>query len=166
MKDLNEVEQLAKDLMNQTYHIGNKSINIVEAGYKFKWDNAKRRFGRANYGKKFVGLSRPICQLNIDDDDSIKDTILHEIAHVLAYELYGHRGHGTTWKRCCVEIGAKPERCFNMSEVETPKPKYKAECSGCGKVYRRHRRPGGGAACGRCCNGTYNKDFILQWEEA
>ena len=29
------------------------------------------------------------------------DTIRHEYAHYMDYELYGNTGHGRTWKACC-----------------------------------------------------------------
>lgn len=40
------------------------------------------------------------------------DVIRHEYAHYMSFELYGHSGHGGDWKRCCVRIGARPERLY------------------------------------------------------
>ena len=44
-------------------------------------DNSKRRFGVCKPGKKTISVSRPLCELNSDDE--VRDTILHEIAYAL-----------------------------------------------------------------------------------
>lgn len=52
----------------------------------------------------------------------IKDTMLHEIAHALAYLRYGVKGcgHGKLWKKTCVEIGAEPKRVKEKVTWEIP----------------------------------------------
>lgn len=40
------------------------------------------------------------------------DVISHEYAHYMALTLFGYSGHGAIWKRCCLQIGATPERLY------------------------------------------------------
>lgn len=105
-------------------------------GWKFAYDRAKRRAGCCKHRTQTVSLSINFVIRN--NDDEIKDTLLHEIAHALAGP--GH-GHDAYWKNICRKIGAKPVRCYDSNEVSMPKGRYKAVCGGCQKVFHRHRRP-------------------------
>jgi predicted SprT family Zn-dependent metalloprotease len=68
--------------------------------------------------------------------EQIRDTVLHEIAHALVGPQHGH---DATWKRKCIEIGAKPERCNRGADM--PKGKWRATCPGCQRLYSRHKKP-------------------------
>jgi hypothetical protein len=84
-------------------------------------DTAVRRFGVCHYGKKHIGLSRKLCELNSDEE--VTDTILHEIAHALAFERHGvNCGHDQRWKAICVEIGARPKACYDNTVVQPDAP--------------------------------------------
>ena len=124
------VEKIARELM---------AIHL-DAKWSFKWSNAKKTFGTCSYGRindtvlyGTITLSKPLCLLN--DETQVRDTILHEIAHALTL---GH-GHDNTWKRKCVEIGAKPIRCYSSDEVTRPKMKYVAICGGCQREFQKGR---------------------------
>ena len=73
--------------------------------WKFKFDNAKRRFGCCYYSTKTISLSKSMANLNPNE---IKNTILHEIAHILTG--IGN-GHNDNCKSKCIELVLKPERC-------------------------------------------------------
>ena len=75
----------------------------------FRWQNKKRSLGICSYNKKEIRLSKWYVELN--DLISVRDTILHEIAHALSYVYYGSEGigHGKLWKDICREIGATPK---------------------------------------------------------
>ena len=84
-------------------------------------DTAVRRFGVCHYGKKHISLSRTLCELNTDEE--VTDTILHEIAHALAFERHGENcGHDQRWKTICVEIGARPKACYDNTVVQQNAP--------------------------------------------
>ncbi len=90
-------------------------------GWSAGLDTAVRRFGVCNLTKKHISLSRQLCELNSDEE--VHDTILHEVAHALAYERYGENcGHDRRWKDICIEIGAKPERCCDSTVVQPDAP--------------------------------------------
>lgn len=124
--NLSIAQDLAVSLMKQH--------GIWELGWKFEFDNAVRRFGVCKHGSKVIGLSAKLVKLN--DEERVKDTILHEIAHAIA----GYRaGHGIEWKKVCVRIGAKPERCYTNEDTNTPELKYQAVCNACGKKHQKSR---------------------------
>jgi len=94
--DLNKTEKLAIKLMDKH--------GLLDKGWCFEFDNSVRRFGVCKYYNKTIGLSKKLVEIN--DEDKVKDTILHEIAHAIVGR---GNGHGQKWKDVCVQIGAKPE---------------------------------------------------------
>jgi len=53
------------------------------------------------------------------------DTIRHEYAHYMDLVLYGHHSHGYTWRRCCIRIGARPERFYRKEWNEKKRSQEK-----------------------------------------
>jgi predicted SprT family Zn-dependent metalloprotease len=124
--NLNQAQTLANELMVQH--------GISQLGWKFKFDNALKRFGVCRYRSKVIGLSRHLTALN--SLELVKDTILHEIAHAIA----GYNAkHGVEWKLVCIRIGAKPQRCYSNDDTNTPTLKYQAVCGGCNTLHQKAR---------------------------
>src|SRR4051794_1787659 len=113
-------------------------------GWSFQFNWRKRSMGLCRFAVRTIELSAPFVEYN--GEDEIRDTILHEIAHALVGP--GH-GHDAVWKRKCLEIGAKPQRC---GQADMPEGKWRAACGGCGEVFHRHRKPKrlGGWFCRPC----------------
>lgn len=120
--------ELAQQLM--------RKHGLIQRGWILVWDNAKRRFGQCRHHSRILRLSKPLTSLNLEVD--VRDVILHEIAHAL---VGPRQGHNQVWKNMCVEIGAKPERCYDGQKVNTPDARYIATCGGCGNTYKKHKRP-------------------------
>ncbi len=55
------------------------------------------------------------------------DTIRHEYAHYMDHMLYGHGGHGSTWKLCCEIVGATPIRCYTEKRADCYRQKHLEE---------------------------------------
>jgi hypothetical protein len=146
--DLIVAKKLAVDLM--TKH------NLIQNGWSFSYDNAKRRFGVCKYRTKTIGLSTHLVSLN--DEINVKDTILHEIAHALVG--HGH-GHNHVWQRKAIEIGCNGKRCYDSKLIKTPEAKYEAVCHGCNHVHKRHKAPRMKSSCGKCSGGRYNEKYLL-----
>ena len=150
--NLLEAKNLAIDLMAKH--------GILDQGWRFQYDNARRRFGRCSYRTKTISLSKHLVSLN--DLEKVKDTILHEIAHALTP---GH-GHDRVWQRKAIEIGCNGERCYSSFDVQQPESRYIAECKGCGHTHKRHKMTDrlkyGKQSCGRCSGGSYNEKFRLE----
>lgn len=76
--------------------------------------------GHAPHEVEKIDLS---CYLMERNPDNFRlDTIPHELAHFIAYRVYGDKGHGQGWKYTMQELGIpNAQRCHSM---ET---KFKAE---------------------------------------
>jgi predicted SprT family Zn-dependent metalloprotease len=130
-------------------------------GWIFKFDYAKRRFGTCNYEHKLITLSKHLTVLN--EDDEVKDTLLHEIAHALT----PGDNHGEKWQQACLKLGAKPNRYYMPSRVKQPKPLYFLICDNCNLRLPRYRKTKGLYVCNRCCE-DYNRGkasyrYKLRW---
>jgi predicted SprT family Zn-dependent metalloprotease len=138
---------LANDLMRE---------HGVPREWLFCFDRSKVRFGKCDYRRKRISLSSHL--VNMNDEQSVRDTILHEIAHALAPR---GAGHGPTWRSIALAIGCSGSRCYG-SEVQRPKPKYRGTCKSCGRVIHRHRRSL--LACGHCTP-VFDSRCIFVWTE-
>lgn len=130
------------------------------AGWTAELDRAVRRFGRCNYRKKQITLSRRLVELN--NQAEVLDTILHEIAHALTGPGVGH---GPKWKRIARSIGCSAERCYSPETTVEPPAPYCLMCKKCGRVVTRVWFPSLPMACLSCCRrlsrGQFDKRFLM-----
>ena len=139
---------------------------LLEHGWKFRWHNKKVALGTCSYNRKLIYLAEWYVELN--DKDEVMDTILHEIAHALAYHRHGStgRGHGRIWKSICREIGAKPERC-SKDKLNKPKNHHKYVDKCCGTEYKRHRlRKNARYSCPKCGVSLYRGEGAKRADRA
>jgi predicted SprT family Zn-dependent metalloprotease len=111
-----------------------EKFGLVQQGWRFELDNAKRRVGLCSHKTKTISVS--IHYIFKSTSEEITDTILHEVAHALVGSKHGH---DWTWKSKAVEIGAKPERLAGEGVESTASPNFIIECSGCGQRWHRYR---------------------------
>jgi hypothetical protein len=83
-------------------------------------DRMSRRFGHVSYARTVQG-QRKVAELalNIDlllpgNERALVDTMLHEMAHVEAWLVEGHRQHGTAWRRVARRVGCEARACTHM----------------------------------------------------
>jgi predicted SprT family Zn-dependent metalloprotease len=155
--NLNDAKKLARQLMDDH---GAKDVPLVISGGKtqlgachfvagpslqrgediindiFGLNKRNRRINRIERLKtakcKCIKLSRYLVDLN--GEDEVRETMLHEIAHFLVGATHGH---DAVWRRKAIEIGCNGERLAKTAIM--PKGRYKASCQ-CGKVYYKHRK--------------------------
>jgi predicted SprT family Zn-dependent metalloprotease len=112
------------------------------ADWKFKLTRSMTSLGAIKPRLRILCLSKPYAMHN--SEDSVLDTILHEIAHVLTFEkilsIGNREWHGPIWKRAAREIGAVPETCASAKGIKLP-TKWEAICSDCGVSSHRQRDP-------------------------
>lgn len=131
--ELSAAENLALDHM--TYWL------CSDWGWEFKWSRAVTYFGWCKWNTRdredggVIRLSKPITELNTEDH--VLDTVLHEIAHALApYDA----NHGYEWKVEAARVGADPTRCYDTAVATPPRP-WISYCEWCGKdTGKVHRR--------------------------
>lgn len=145
--DTQKAKNLAIELMEKH--------NLIREGWRFQFDNAKSRFGCCKYYPKLITLSRKLVELN--EEDKVVDTILHEIAHALT----PGEGHNEVWRKKAIEIGSSGNRCYSV-EVVSPESKYIAKCKNCGFVYKREKMAIKNSSCGKCSR-TYDHRLKLEW---
>ncbi len=159
--ELKEIEKLAVELM--TLH------GLFEKGWALKFDNAKKRAGQCakRNGLKWISLSTVVLPLHTDE--SIRDIILHEIAHAI---VGLEHGHDKVWQKKALEIGCNGKRCYDNSAFKEngkkaliSQSKYTLTCPNCGKELPAHRKRKRDVACGDCCrrynNGVYTDKYKL-----
>jgi predicted SprT family Zn-dependent metalloprotease len=111
------------------------------AGWRIKFDHARRRAGQCDYTNKTISLSR--LYVRHADIDHIRDTILHEIAHALVGPRHGH---DAVWRQKAREIGCTAARCHSLSFARA---RWVMTCpNGCFSV-ERHRKKSG-LVCTSC----------------
>lgn len=109
-------------------------LNI--SGWEVDFDNAKRRAGVCKYGPQVISFSRHF--LANAPLDEIRNTVLHEIAHIIAgFDAH----HGPEWVRVAKAIGCDGQRCTTAPVgIEY---RYEFFCDNCDKVVaKRHRLNG------------------------
>lgn len=83
-------------------------------------DRMSRRFGHVSYARTLRGDRRVAeLALNIDlllpgNERPLVDTLLHEMAHVEAWLVHGHRDHGRVWRTIARRVGCEPKACTHM----------------------------------------------------
>lgn len=126
-----DAEQLARTLITQ---------HLSETGrlWSFGWDyKTRRRLGCCHYLKSRISLSSWYVEHN--DESLVLDTILHEIAHALAFHWYGEKGHGPRWASYCVKLGCRPQTCWKQAVA--PQRQFRAICQQCGRTYHKPMMP-------------------------
>lgn len=68
--------------------------------------------GRAFLESGYIDLS--VYLLGRNTDYYRRDTIPHELCHMIAWRLYQDRGHGQGWKSVMAKMGVDGGRCHSM----------------------------------------------------
>jgi predicted SprT family Zn-dependent metalloprotease len=104
-------------------------------------------------------------------DGQVRRTMLHELAHLVAFQRKGHtriKPHGREWRKACADLGIPDETAHHkLALPRSPKERpLTYMCVACGAVVRRVRKFRGPSACLACCKlhsgGEYDARFIFQ----
>lgn len=115
--------------------------------------------GTAQYSP-YKSLIKLNYRLHRDNPSEIKNTYLHELAHIITRLKYGRNGvdaHGWQWKSVMRSLGRSPERCHKMDvsalKNKTTRIAYKCGCQVHNITKQRHNkimRGTGSYQCGKC----------------
>ena len=104
-------------------------------GWVLVLDRAVVRAGECRWSTGEIGISRWVLDA---PEGEVLDTLLHEIAHVLAPHDHGH---GPQWQTAAKRIGADPTPYYSEKMVAcAPPPPYQIICPKCGVIGTRHRQ--------------------------
>ncbi len=114
-------------------------------GWTFEWDNATRRMGCCWPARQRITLSRYYAAFCLPrEPERLRRTLLHELAHALAWQRERQRGHGEAWRRWCAELGIDGERATSRVPDFTPphlkrEPRYVLCHDKTGEIFRSYR---------------------------
>lgn len=115
---------------------------------------SKKVFGRCRYFNRVIELSKPLCELN--DEKTVRNVILHEIAHALVG--YAH-GHDYVWQQKHIELGGNGRRHSTDVYVQFD---YVGICPNNHKVYSLGK-PRRKSSCNICNPGRYSEEYGHSW---
>ena len=132
--ELDDVRKLVNELFTK-YKIKN---------WNFEFFTKKKSLGMCDFNTKTLYIGLQYCAVN--DEKRIRNTLLHEVAHIL---VGLKNGHNFIWRRKCVEIGGDGERLTQTDKiVATYKHQYK--CPACNTIYPTHKRLSTIGFCSKC----------------
>lgn len=114
---------------------------LYQEGWRFNWCRTTRTMARCHYGTKLIEVSKHWAKIMTDFE--LKQTILHELAHALSYNIYGWEGmgHGVNWKKVAKEIGVVVPK-HAMDTLKTPEHTWEVYCKLCNKTLKKmYRKP-------------------------
>ncbi len=127
-------------------------------GWTFHWDRAVKRMGCCWPTRRRISLSRYYAAANLPQNpDVLRRTLLHELAHALAWTHQRQTGHGPAWKYWCGQLGIAGEHATSRVPDFTPphlrrQPRYVLCHEETGEIFRSYRRrPGRSARMLRRC---------------
>jgi len=133
-----------------------------------EWNKRMRSTaGRAFWPEARVELNPKLIGLSIAE---VQRTLLHELAHLVAYHRSGWRKiapHGVEWQLACAELGIPGEKATHQLALPSVKQKrkWKYICPQCGEGMERVRKMTSYVACYNCCKkyngGRYDERFRL-----
>lgn len=123
--------------------------------------------GRALWPNGLIQLNPRLREIS---EAEVERTVLHELAHLIAYERHPYRrikGHGREWRRACIDLGIPNESATHQLALpgRTLRRQWRYECPACTQTIDRVRRFKGAVACYECCResngGSFHERFRL-----
>lgn len=113
------------------------------------FDLRGRTAGQAFYTKNLIRYNAVLLVENIADFES--DTIPHEVAHLIARQVFGLdiASHGDEWKRVMRVFGVDPSRCHNYDITNSAVGGVHEYTCNCGKKFPLSTRRSKTARAGR-----------------
>ena len=142
---LEEARELAHELMSDygLYY------------WKFTFDYAKTRFGCCNEYTKTISLSKYLVLIN--EEEVVKNVILHEIAHALVGNKHKHT---SIFKQKAIEIECEFTSRYVNENINTVPKNVVANCPRCGRLFARYRKPKTKRCCAKCSDVPYEMRLL------
>ena len=141
-------------------------LERLEKEVRIVWNSRMRSTaGRALWPEGLIELNPALKEIGVEE---VERTLLHELAHLVAFERAGRRRiapHGGEWKQACAELGIPGETASHRLELPTRqlRRQWAYRCPHCLVEVERVRRMGRNMACWPCCRqfsgGEYDARF-------
>lgn len=127
--------QEAKDVRDELADTHAEYREIVERiRIKLNW-RLKTTAGQA-FTKKLVVQINPRIFARAENRPALRNTVIHEIAHVVADFVHGRRvSHGQAWRRICARLGGTTSRTHELDTKGLGGRTKEALCLKCDSVY-------------------------------
>ena len=123
--NLQRAQMMAEDLMGHYL-----------TGWTFRFDRALTRLGYCQHRIKTISLGTYATEVN--SEEQVLNTCLHEIAHALVDVRHGH---DEVWRAKAIELGHSGKRCGTIAVKATPKAVILCKsCMSTWNLYRVTRR--------------------------
>ncbi|MGN6753177.1 MAG: SprT-like domain-containing protein [Intrasporangium sp.] len=142
--DLSEALSLARELV-RAHRLDGWTVGL---------DRAKARAAACHFRDRRITLSSHLTALH--EQDEVRDSILHEIAHALVGPRHGH---DEVWRATAIAIGSTGSRCVEGGPAVSGN--WWGTCRA-GHHTTRHRRPERVMTCARCSS-TFDVRYLLAW---
>ncbi|BDS08051.1 hypothetical protein NT6N_30910 [Oceaniferula spumae] len=131
-------------------------------------DRMRTTAGRAFWPDAIIEMNPKLREIAPHE---VERTLLHELAHLVAYARAGRRriaAHGKEWRLACADLGIPGESATHSLPLpgRTMRKKWRYTCPECGEGFDRVRKMKRYAGCYPCCKihngGYYHKKFRLK----
>jgi hypothetical protein len=162
---LSEVNEMVNEHMNAIYTYRGQTFDLKALGWTFEYGTKRNSLGTCKMRSKVIILSKWVIENSDNPMSTWKNTMLHEIAHAIDSQIRGTSSHDWKWRSIALAIGCDGKRCSRIEHSDDVKSKYTIKCNNCGSERIGHKKSSviaqGRRSCGKCSNGTFNKDFLL-----
>lgn len=146
-----------------------RQLELPELASRLKvgWNKRLRSTaGRAWIRESWIELNPLLVEHGVDQ---VRLTLLHELAHLVAYERHGRhiQAHGSEWRQACADLGIAGASATHRLPLprNSQKRRYCYRCPACGAEMKRARRMKREAACLACCRkhagGKFDRRFVM-----
>lgn len=126
MQDLiRRVEDQVLDTLEQASRIFKRNFDVPRLSFTI---NSGGKAGLAYYHDWHIAINDKY--LVAHPDEVVRQTVPHEVAHLLTFKLYPRfrQHHGPEWKYVMRRLGLPPVRCHQMQLVEARPHTYICNC--------------------------------------
>lgn len=149
-RPIRTTEKNALDLMS--------FYGVLQKGWKFTFDNTKRRLGVCKYTSGIISLSKAYIENGLSYVE-VNDTIRHEIAHILAGSKAKHNWY---WGAIAKALDATPKAC--VRPTVQPKGRYETKCPECNWTGYRYKKWNRNYICPNC--EKLGKQIVYLWRDS
>jgi len=132
-----------------------------------RWDRARKRYGSAHWRldtrtrETTASLSFSRVLWPHMSPAERRNTILHEVAHILAGHL---EGHGARWRQIHIGLGGDGKRCGAIDiPVEAVRPKYLGTCPSGHQAARMRMTARSQKVSCRKCAPYFSEKYLITW---